>query len=347
MNITLNDFFPNSNTGLSQIGFLFGAGSSFAAGYPLTKELTISVLEELNPKEIKLIESILKEEQEDFDKSKGIPDIELLSDLLNKARITGAYSGVELLIDSIRKNIVDVINKIDNPNLKYHIKFLKGIKDLMKYRNESIWIFTTNYDMIFELAAAIVKIPICNGFEGIAERFYDVERFNIVSGKINTNCTFEPLKEPCIKLVKLHGSISWFENGNEIMESFSKERVDKRCMILPKRSKVIETLESPYDSLFRYASSIIGRHCKYIVTCGYSYRNDHINNILFTTKLKSNSLRVFALSKEETPEMLNFKEYYPFNYMTENKLHYNGNDFEGNYDLWDFKMFVELFNSKL
>ena len=87
MNITLNDFFPNSNTGLSQIGFLFGAGSSFAAGYPLTKELTISVLEELNPKEIKLIESILKEEQEDFDKSKGIPDIELLSDLLNKARI--------------------------------------------------------------------------------------------------------------------------------------------------------------------------------------------------------------------------------------------------------------------
>jgi len=36
VDITLSEIFPNANTGLSQIGFFFGAGSSFAAGYPLT-----------------------------------------------------------------------------------------------------------------------------------------------------------------------------------------------------------------------------------------------------------------------------------------------------------------------
>jgi hypothetical protein len=62
MDITLSDLFPNSNTGLSQIGFFFGAGSSFAAGYPLTYQLTIDVLKKLSTTEIELIEKILKTE---------------------------------------------------------------------------------------------------------------------------------------------------------------------------------------------------------------------------------------------------------------------------------------------
>ena len=93
---------------------------------------------------------------------------------------------------------------------------------------------------------------------------------------------------------------------------------------------------TPYDKLFRYASSVIGKQCKFIASCGYSYRDEHINDILFTPKLRNNSLRVFALSKDETPEILKLK--------THNSFHYMGKDISGSYDLWDFKKFVELFN---
>lgn len=44
MDIVLSDLFSNLNTGLSQIGFFFDAGSSFAAGYT---QLTIDVLKKL------------------------------------------------------------------------------------------------------------------------------------------------------------------------------------------------------------------------------------------------------------------------------------------------------------
>jgi hypothetical protein len=115
-------------------------------------------------------------------------------------------------------------------------------------------------------------------------------------------------------------------------------------MILPKRTKVIETLESPYDKLFRYASSVIGKQCKFIVSCGYSYRDKHINDILFSSKLRDNSIRVFALSKDETPEIIQLKDNPSFHYMVSNKLHYNGKDTDGIFDLWDFKKFIELFN---
>ena len=344
MNITLSDLFPNANTGLSQIGFFFGAGSSFAAGYPLTSQLTIDVLKKLTPEETALVEKILGTESVTLNAGKGEPDIELLSDFLNKARASGGYSGIDALLESIRKHIVDVISEVHSPNLEHHIKFFKGLKKLMSHRNESVWIFTTNYDLVFELAASIAKIPIYNGFEGISQRFFDVERIDLIYGKINSNRRFEPFNEPHIKLIKLHGSTSWYKDNGEIMELFSAEQVDNRCMILPRRTKITETLETPYDKLFRYASAVIGKQCKYIVSCGYSYRDEHINDIIFIPKLRSNSIRVFALSKDETPEILKLKENPSFHYMVNDKLYYNGKETAGSYDLWDFKKLAELFN---
>jgi hypothetical protein len=344
MDITLSDLFPNANTGLSQIGFFFGAGSSFAAGYPLTSQLTIDVFKKLTVMEMELIELILKTESVTLNIHTGEPDIEILSDILNSARASGGYVGIDKLIETIRNHIFDVINDVASPNLEYHVKFLKDLKKHMYHRNESIWIFTTNYDLLFELAASIAKIPIFNGFEGIAQRFFDIERIELTSGKINSNRMFEPFNEPHIKLIKLHGSTSWFKNGDNVFESFLPNQKDNRCMILPKRTKVTETLESPYDKLFRYASSVIGKQCKFIVSCGYSYRDEHINDILFNPRLRNNSIRVFALSKDETPEILKLKEYPCFHYMVSNKLHYNGKDTVGDFDLWDFKKFVELFN---
>jgi hypothetical protein len=344
MDITLSDLLPNANTGLSKIGFFFGAGSSLAAGYPLTSQLTVDVLKRLSPIEIDLIEKILKTDGIILNTSKGEPDIEMLSDKLNQAKASGGYAGIDLLIDSIKKHIVDLFNEVPCPNLEWHIRFLKGLKKHMQHRNESVWIFTTNYDLLFELAAAIVKIPIFNGFEGIARRFFDIERIDLTYGKIKSNRMFEQFNEPHIKLIKLHGSTSWFKEGENIVESFIPGKTDDRCMILPKRTKVIETLVSPYDKLFRYASSVIGKQCKFIVSCGYSYRDEHINDILFNSKLRENSIRVFALSKDETPEILKLKDHSSFHYLVKNKLHYNGKDIDGIFDLWDFKKFVELFN---
>ncbi len=343
MAIALSDILPNANTGLSQIGFFFGAGSSFTAGYPLTFQLTIDVLKRLSPDQVKLIEKILETESITLNITEGTPDIEFLSDKINKAKASGGYVGIDPLIESIRKHIVDVINEVKSPNLEYHVNFFKGLKKLMSHRNESVWIFTTNYDLVFELAASIAKIPIYNGFEGIAQRFFDIERIELTYGKINSNRRFEPFNEPCIKLVKLHGSTSWVKDGENVFESFSSENEIDKCMILPQRTKVTETLESPYDKLFRYAASVIGRQCKFIVSCGYSYRDEHINDILFVPKLRSNSLRIFALSKDETPEIIKLKEFPCFQYLVSDKLHYNGKETIGSFDQWDFKKFVELF----
>lgn len=101
MEIGLSELLPTTNMGLSQIGFFFGAGTSYAANYPLTSELTSSVLKKLTPPEIQWIEKILLTEGLVLNIPKGEPDIEILSDIINKAKITEGYSGIDLLIQVV------------------------------------------------------------------------------------------------------------------------------------------------------------------------------------------------------------------------------------------------------
>ena len=97
-------------------------------------------------------------------------------------------------------------------------------------------------------------------------------------------------------------------------------------MILPRRSKVIETLDPPYDQLFRYSSNVIGRKCKYLATLGYSFRDQHINQTLLLPKLKNGSISIFAFLKEETEELQEFKQYPNFNFLINSKYKIKDNE---------------------
>ena len=55
----------------------------------------------------------------------------------------------------------------------------------------------------------------------------------------------------------------------------------------------------------------------------------------------------FALFKEEPENIEKFKEYPNFNYLTENKLYFNGNEHNEFTDIWKFSDLVERLASKV
>lgn len=346
MSLTLKEIFPNVDMGLNSIGFFFGAGASKEAGYPLTKELTINVINSLDPEEKKELEEILKTEGSDYNLSDGRPDIEIISDLLFKYQLSGNEK-VRNIINSIQEKIINEIISIENPNIHFHVNFLKALKKLVTNRAESIWIFTTNYDLLFEIAAMKAKVPIYNAFEGILYRYFDIERFKLEYGNIKDR-KFHPYPELKVKLIKLHGSISWIkEEDGRIYEVMNFKTNDKiRSMILPRKQKIMDTLEHPYDKLFRYAYDVIGNQCKYIVSCGYSFRDQHINEQLILPKLRENKIRFMALFKEEPANLNQFKQYPSFNYVTESKIYIKGEERNESTDLWKFSKFVSLFTER-
>ncbi len=54
----------------------------------------------------------------------------------------------------------------------------------------------------------------------------------------------------------------------------------RRVMVLPRRRKVMDTMTPPYDTLFTQASKVLGGECKYLVSCGFNFADEHINQQL-------------------------------------------------------------------
>jgi len=176
----LSDIFPNLSHGLSNIGFLLGAGASRKAGYPLMPELTVQVLGILKSEEVTLLDGLVQRcLGRKIDKTNGEPNIEIVSDILEAAILSADvkhayYSRMIELRSSIRQHIVDVLIGVRNPQLDDHIRFFSALNRLLSGRPEQVWLFTPNYELLFEIASAIVRFPLIDGFLGASVRFFNI-----------------------------------------------------------------------------------------------------------------------------------------------------------------------------
>lgn len=360
--ITKDILIPTFSKGFCKVGFLFGAGTSFEAGYPLMANLTNSVLSQLEPSDLNIIQTAIENYNNEFltkyNIKTNVPDIEQLINMVCslKTSCNGYYNTCRNLECKIKDLIYQNLKGVSNPNLKYHIKFLKYIKNKIGSNYNPFWIFTTNYDLLFELAAAHVKVPLENGFSGTILRYFDIDSFKRINGYLssysNNRCVpFNKYNIAHIKLCKLHGSLSWYQDNTlEIIETFNDSLITdthKKIMIYPEKNKSDETLAKPYDKLFALASNVIGNEVNYIVSSGYSFRDEHINDRLIIPKLESGNVRIMALF-ETAPECINkFKKYNSFNYITKSSAYIDGYMYD-NYpnDLWKFSKFVEFITSQ-
>lgn len=338
------ELFPNWHLGVTSIGFLFGAGASKDAGYPLTKELTTSVLGRLGDTYTSLLASILDREHIQYDFGEGIPDIETISDVLQKYALGGDLGGVQALSDTIRGLIVEDINAVRAPTLDTHIRFFQALKRKIGPRAERVWLFTTNYDLVLESAAAEVGVPTYNGFEGIYKRYCSIDRLQLRYGSVS-NQRFEERREMSVRLVKLHGSVSWYRANDIVFESFGDMSDDVgRAMILPRRTKVLDVLEQPFNQLFRLADRVLGVDCKYLVTCGYSFRDEHVNELLIP-KCRENKLRVVALCSDVPPIANELRDSPSFGYVSSNERLIDGTRTVVESNIWRFGNLVSLLES--
>lgn len=148
------------------------------------------------------------------------------------------------------------------------------------------WVFTTNYDLFNETAMDRRGIPYCNGFSGTVERRFNptvfryslAEQLDITSRKWTAVDSF-------VYLCKLHGSINWMEDGKTLypVREVQFDKIDKsdRVLIYPTPAKQNASLAAPYSDLFREFQARVVRDQSVLITVGYSFGDEHINNIIF------------------------------------------------------------------
>ena len=85
-------------------------------------------------------------------------------------------------------------------------------------------------------------------------------------------------------LYKIHGSISWVKNENNINEMDYKHiGEDDTVMIYPTPLKDRTTLMTPYSDLFRAMETALLKKNSVLITLGYSFADDHINRLILNS----------------------------------------------------------------
>ena len=150
-------------------------------------------------------------------------------------------------------------------------------------------IFTTNYDLFVEQAsAAFTSLTLNDGFIQSArlDRRIDYSSRMFFTQTYNTGNVYDYKVEiPCINFVKLHGSMSWAKQGDEILCQILAKRplqagssaddirsfVEAYAVVLPQTTKFRTTLmERTYYELLRIYANELDKPNSLLVTFGFS-----------------------------------------------------------------------------
>ncbi|WP_291276176.1 SIR2 family protein, partial [Flavobacterium sp.] len=143
-------------------------------------------------------------------------------------------------------------------------------------RKYPIEIFTTNYDFLFELGLEHKEIPYYDGFCGSLRAFFNPESVE--------DFRFLPKQT---KLWKIHGSLGWhFDKDTEKILRVSPD--DDDILIYPSTLKYKDSKKQPYESLLDRLSNFLKQDDAILITCGYSWSDEHINSRIVSA-LKTNT----------------------------------------------------------
>ena len=146
------------------------------------------------------------------------------------------------------------------------------------------WVFTTNYDHFSELAMDRLGIPYANGFSGVVERRFNPASFRYaLAEQLDVASRKWTAVDAFVYLCKLHGSVTWTEDDHglfPIREVWPPASANQ-MMIYPTPAKQNSSLGSPYADLFREFQSRIVREQSVLITAGYAFGDEHLNNIIY------------------------------------------------------------------
>ena len=207
------------------------------------------------------------------------------------------------------KNIKD---KRDSELLEVYKTFYKKLLT----RNSTLPrlnIFTTNYDLYSERAMDSLGIHYVNGFTGGISKYFNPTIFNYaLAEKMDLSQSKWNVIDNFFYLYKIHGSVNWVENDDEgklfkIQEiqdpTFNTLKDKETVMIHPTPLKYNASLGSPYSDLFREFQKKLMQNNNILVTIGYSFSDEHINNLIFQA-FTIPSFRLIIIGSEKQSETI-------------------------------------------
>lgn len=212
------------------------------------------------------------------------------------------------LIDENKKKLPELIKKtrhfilqkcLNEANKGHDDKLILLYESFYRkllYRNPNLPkpnIFTTNYDLYSEKALDNIGILYTNGFSGGINKYFNPTIFNYAfAERMDLSQSKWNIIDNFIYLYKIHGSVNWIEDEDSTMNklfkireiqdvSFDSLKDRETIMIYPSPTKQNASLGSPYSDLFREFQKKLMQNNNVLITMGYSFSDEHINNLIY------------------------------------------------------------------
>ncbi len=282
-----------------KIAFLFGAGASLAKknnnsiSVPAIDEMTENIEKILNKTEtyktaLTEIQQEIKQNNRSYNIESLLSNIELKIQIIGSGTLNGLNKeGFIGLVKDLKKEIKETVSVheeiLENNKLNdlIHVDFAEWVG--RANRKYPIEIFTTNYDYLFELGLEKKNIPFYDGFTGSYKPFFNAESIEDMG--------FIPNQT---KLWKIHGSLGWHYDS-EANKICRKESKNEEILIYPSTLKYSESKKQPYTALMDRLTNFLKQPDTVLITCGYSFGDEHINERIITALSNNDSGHVIAL----------------------------------------------------
>jgi len=318
-----------------QVGLLIGAGVSKACGLPNVDDLTKDVRKELtNENFLKIIE-----------------DKDNVETILNKSQQLSSLITTTNKINGLDSDEINEIEKVIKKTIYEKLSPVVPFDNLCKLM---IWlnfinqehekeIFSLNYDLLLEMALEKNDLPYFSGFIGNVKPFFvpdSVDDFNGVY--VKTSWT---------KLWKLHGSLNFKRSKKKkifIENATSSEYED--LLIYPSMDKYLSSRKAPFISYLDRLRKYLLVNEKVILILGYSFGDEHVNDLIINGLNNNPRLSVFAFAFDNSTykKGIDTIGLYPnVSIYTDKKKYINKEESEFDYEnnIGDFNCFIEILNS--
>ena len=190
-------------------------------------------------------------------------------------------------LDMLDERICDLIHQTVNKDLP---------AGSTPYHSVAIWtdaiprdfqveIFTTNYDLLLEQALEDSRVPYFDGFSGVRRPIFNPRAIEE-----------ERLLPQWTRLWKLHGSVNWYQNEQREVFRGTANEAGIRRVIHPSHLKYQESRRMPYLAMVDRLRTFLNDSTAALVLCGYSFRDDHINDTIIQGLQHTQTSVAFALA---------------------------------------------------
>lgn len=276
---------------------LTGAGSSFCAknaagklSAPGIGELWDAVEAAATPKTMAVVIALIPNAKS-VSESKNVEKLLTLSKLYIELFSDADSKKVEGFIRKAEQAILDRVDFVDaSTDISTHRNFVRKVarRGIRKPRTK---IFTTNYDLCFEQAAAQQQFVVVDGFSHSTPQTYDRAHFTYDIVRRDGAKDAPDYIENVFHLYKLHGSLDWRETKQAILRSRDSRDGDP-VLIYPRDTKYQEAFAPPYLDMMSALQAALREPDTALVISGFGFRDDHIGKPIMAAIEANMSIRV-------------------------------------------------------